>query len=66
MREGSSPICSLGGGGEGFSSSLWGGVGGLLPQAQKLRCLGSYGLQGPASRSPWPSCQGCRFSQEDL
>ena len=37
VREGSSPICSLGGGGEGFSSSLWGGVGGLLPQAQKFR-----------------------------
>ena len=34
MREDSGPVCSLGGGED--TSTLWDGVGGLLPQAQKF------------------------------
>ena len=49
MREDSSPICSLGGGGD--TSTFWDEVGELLPQAQKFRDvwddLGFRGL--PAS-----------------
>ena len=48
------------------TSSLSGGGMGCCCRLEVQRRLGSPGLQGPASRFPWPSCQGCRFSQEDL
>ena len=47
---------------------LFMGVGGWAAALglEVQRRPGSPSLQGPASQSPWPSCQGFKFSQEDL
>ena len=54
------------GSGGGGPSSLWGGRWAAAAGSEVQRCLGCPGLLGPASQSPWPSCQGCMFSQEDI
>ena len=65
VREDFGPVFSLGAG--GGSSSLWGGRWAAAAAGSEVqRCLGCPGLLGPASQSPWPSCQGCMFSQEDI
>ena len=63
MKE-SSPICSLGG--EGHQLFMGWGRQAAAACSEVQRHLGNPGFQGPASQSPWPLCQGCRFSEEDL
>ena len=62
VLEDSGPVCSLAGEPALYGVGRWAAPAGSEVQ----RCLGCPGLLGPASQSPWPLCQGCMFSQEDI